>query len=1233
MTHLRKSEQAIYFIAAPLLILVTSLLIVILPLATSTRVTLVLITLLGVAYWALAYWLRTRKRWTGLRLSTPLVSVGLITASLLSLGAQAPLGFLLYFAAVIISSVRYGRYIGVATAAAAALGYALTAWFDPTSYLPVQDFMFVATNLFIAALLSGAMADEERAMRRAAQADRRRDQAALRALADALIDASDLTAMLTRALEITSKIFQSDAAAIIVPDDGHQVVQAGWGLMSGYSGRSFKTEDASITANAIATREAFTVSDLQQDQAFQAWLPERVQKVRAGLAVPMIRDGQVRSAFAIYSLVPRAFSADDEHLLSLMANQILVAIERRQAEHALQESEQQYRHLFENAPIGIYRTTPDGRVLAANPTLMHMLGYSSFQQLAARNLETDGADSTYPRNQFKEMLERTGEVKGLEANWLKRDGSMILVREHARAVRDAEGQVWYYEGTVEDITERRRIEEALRESEDRFRLLLEGVKDYAIMMLDPQGKVVSWNPGVERIIGYGREEIIGQHFSCFYLPQDVAQGAMANVLEVASGDGRVETEGWRVRKDGSQYWAHEVITALRDKDGRLRGFAKVTRDITERRRVEQALQKAKDELEARVAERMAELSEANEQLRLELAERKRAEQALRESEERYRKLVETSPDAIALTDLSSNIVMVNQQAVELFGYEGAHELIGRNAFDLIAPDDQLRAVGNAVRILESGGIRNIEYTLLQRDGTPFPADLSTSLVVDADDKPQALLSVVRDISERKRAEEALRESEARFRAVFEKAAIGLALRDMQGRAVETNPALQRFLGYSAAELRGRSFLDYTHADDLQVNRELFDELLEGRHERYELEKRYVRKDGRVVWGMATATLLRSARGEPKYVIGMVEDITERKRVEQELQEANAKLTVGISELERSSAENILLNEMGDLLQSCLTADEAYTVIAQSAQQLFPGEEGALFEFSASRNLVEAVLVWGEPAIIESVFGPDDCWAMRRGRAHVVHDMKTGLICPHVEKNKLAAAYDPVQAYVCVPMMAQGEALGVLHVQSHRTGQVLPDFKQSLARTVAERVGLALANLKLRETLRMQSIRDPLTGVFNRRYMEESLLRELRRATRNQRPLGVIMLDLDHFKQFNDQFGHEAGDTLLRDLGAFLKTHVRGEDIVCRYGGEEFTLILPEASLEDTRQRAEQLREGVKQLQPQFQNQSLGTITLSLGVSVFPEHGPSAEELLRAADAALYRAKAEGRDRVVVAGEK
>lgn len=348
----------------------------------------------------------------------------------------------------------------------------------------------------------------------------------------------------------------------------------------------------------------------------------------------------------------------------------------------------------------------------------------------------------------------------------------------------------------------------------------------------------------------------------------------------------------------------------------------------------------------------------------------------------------------------------------------------------------------------------------------------------------------------------------------------------------------------------------------------------------------------------------------------------------ELAEANRKLKVQVEELQRLSMGTNLLREMGDLLQTCLTTEEAYQVIHQAAEKLFPTESGVLCMLNSSRNLLEPAAFWGEFPPAEGVFAPEDCWAMRRASAQLVMDGRGGLVCKHLGASKPSAA-------LCVPMMAQGECLGLLHLRwneacsSGNVGEDGIDGRQQLAVAVAERVAVAIVSLRLRERLRLESTRDPLTGLFNRRYMEESLDREMRRAIRSRRPLSAIMLDIDNFKHFNDTCGHEAGDILLMELSRFLQNRTRKEDIACRYGGEEFVLILPEAALEIAQQRAEDLRQEAKHLQVRYRGQILDRITLSLGVSGYPEHADSTSELLRIADAALCRAKAEGRDRVLV----
>jgi diguanylate cyclase (GGDEF)-like protein len=284
--------------------------------------------------------------------------------------------------------------------------------------------------------------------------------------------------------------------------------------------------------------------------------------------------------------------------------------------------------------------------------------------------------------------------------------------------------------------------------------------------------------------------------------------------------------------------------------------------------------------------------------------------------------------------------------------------------------------------------------------------------------------------------------------------------------------------------------------------------------------------------------------------------------------------------------------------------------------------------SSSRNLVEVVTQWGPPVWGERVFVPEDCWALRRSRLNWFNARENSMRCHHADAPQVTES-------VCIPLTAQGEALGILHLQPRRAGtekSVPTGFRENerkLAVLLAEQIGMALGNLKLRERLRNQSIRDPLTGLFNRRYLEESLEREMSRATRDKASVAIIMLDIDHFKEFNDTYGHQAGDAALRTMADFLKKTIRGQDIVCRYGGEEFALVFGGSSVEGAHERAEALRERIKNLEIHHGGQLLRSITASMGVALFPDHGLSVSDVLRSADQALYCAKREGRDQICV----
>jgi len=283
--------------------------------------------------------------------------------------------------------------------------------------------------------------------------------------------------------------------------------------------------------------------------------------------------------------------------------------------------------------------------------------------------------------------------------------------------------------------------------------------------------------------------------------------------------------------------------------------------------------------------------------------------------------------------------------------------------------------------------------------------------------------------------------------------------------------------------------------------------------------------------------------------------------------------------------------------------------------------------SPSKTDLESIAKWGDypESMDENILALDECWGLRRGGLYIADKTKGDILCSHIKQQT-------GNSYACLPLMAKGEVLGLLHLRS-KTGQDNQKFIEELkngSTALIELLALAISNIKLREKLSIQSIKDPLTGLFNRRYLEETFLREATRARRKQVPIGIIMVDIDHFKKFNDIFGHAAGDLVLAELAKFFTVNLRGCDIVCRYGGEEFALVLPDANLENTFIRAQNMVELVRTLRLHFSGQALGQITLSMGVSAYPVHGEKLEDLLRKADTCLYQAKQEGRDRVIAA---
>ncbi len=358
-------------------------------------------------------------------------------------------------------------------------------------------------------------------------------------------------------------------------------------------------------------------------------------------------------------------------------------------------------------------------------------------------------------------------------------------------------------------------------------------------------------------------------------------------------------------------------------------------------------------------------------------------------------------------------------------------------------------------------------------------------------------------------------------------------------------------------------------------------------------------------------------------------VAERDRAEGELARANERLTAWVGELQQRTREITLLSEMGELLRASHTTAEVRAVVQQVAVELFPGSHGALYLLDAASGELRPACTWGQTETW-GAFRPDQCWALRLGHVHQFTRGHEGVACEHAASRERVA--------ICVPITASGAVLGVYHLLLAAAGDEVPyvpareDTVRKLCEAVAEHVALTLSNIRLQETLREQAFRDPLTNLYNRRFLEEALGREIVRAARQSSPLSVMMIDLDGFKPLNDSLGHAAGDEVLRRVGHMLGLRVRGDDVACRFGGDEFVIVMPGATQPDAAARAEQIRRVIESNARPSVGPARG-ITATIGVATYPGNGATAEVLLRGADTALYHGKKAGGNQVALLPEE
>jgi PAS domain S-box-containing protein len=558
---------------------------------------------------------------------------------------------------------------------------------------------------------------------------------------------------------------------------------------------------------------------------------------------------------------------------------------------ALQQMEAKYYSIFENAISGIFQTTPEGRYLSANPALARIYGYNSTDEMML--CLTDISHQLYVENQrrsdFISALQEHDIVSDFESQIYRRDGTIIWISENGRAVRDQNGELLYYEGFVEDITQRKQAESGLRESEERLRLVIESVKDYAIFMLDTDGYIASWNSGAERIFGYKFYEIIGQHSECFYTKEGLELSKPTEKLAIAIAEGRYQDEGLRIRKDGSRFWTKVIVTPLRDESGKLRGFSQVMQDITRQKQAGE--------------ERMQLIA------------------SLQESEKKFRTLYESTTDAVMLLD-EIGFLDCNPATLKLFGCRNESEFCGKHPSEF-SPQMQLNGQDSTslsqerINVAFATGNCRFDWIHCRLDGSEFPAEvLLTSMDIGG---KMGLQAVVRDITERVQAEEALKHanevlecrvqertsqlesaiqqlslSEEKFSKAFRSSPDSMTITTFDsGLFIDVNDSFLSMMGYSQTEVIGQTVPQlniWVRAEDRANFRQILDK--QGVVRNHECE--FQMKSGSVVVCLLSAELINL--GDELCMVAVMTDITDRKHAEEALRESQRALATLMSNL-------------------------------------------------------------------------------------------------------------------------------------------------------------------------------------------------------------------------------------------------------------------------------------------------------------------------------------------------
>ncbi|MGD1715252.1 PAS domain S-box protein [Dapis sp. BLCC M172] len=852
--------------------------------------------------------------------------------------------------------------------------------------------------------------------------------------------------------------------------------------------------------------------------------------------------------------------------------------ERKEVEQALKTSQERFRTVADFTYDWEYWLNPERKLIYVSPSCERITGYTPEEFLENPNLFktiVHPKDWEMVQQYFADSFE-TNPTYSMDFRIITRGGETKWIGHRCQTVYSQDQRWLGRRVSNRDITDYKQMEISLRDSEERFRSIFSQA-EVGIIQATATGELLLFNEKFVELVKYSQEELLHKkladiiHREDFPTYTEQVKQLWAGKIEAFSLDQRY------ICKDGLTVWINISVSIIRNVAGKAKCYMGMIQDINERKQTEQRLQE--NQYLFNHAERLAHLGSWQ-------------------------------------YDLLTEKVTGSDELFRIFSLPPESGFTYQEMLQWYYPEDAKYQEKLLRQAIQEGKPYSLEAQIISRNGKTRDIFALGQPVLNEQGEVIKLFGTVQDITNRKRAELALRESEERFRLMADGAPVLIWVSGIDGKYNYFNQVWLKFTGRTLEEELGDGWLKGVHPEDLDYCLKTYMNAFYSR-ENFRREYRLCRSDGEYRWVLDRAVPRFTANGEFTGYIGCCLDITESKQNQEQLQ-------LWVNELELRHQEMVMLGKMNEFLQVCTSVEEAEKMLGDLLKPLFPNCCGSIFRMITEENLLVMVASWGKCVSNVPIFEPSQCWALRRGSIHLVEADSSSLLCQHIN-----ATIPPAKS-LCIPMMVNGDTVGLIQLSAMKP-EPLSEAKQQLGCTVAQHLALALANLELRETLKNQSIRDGLTGLYNRRYLEEFLEQEIHRAKRNENSVGVIMIDIDHFKRFNDNFGHDAGDLVLQEVGKTLMNAVRKSDVACRYGGEELTLILPGASIEETQKRAEEIRLAIKQLRLRHRETTLDFITASFGVACYPQHGRTSDKVIQTADAALYRAKEQGRDRTVVSG--